>query len=97
MTDEPHYRELLRIALQAAVPLHTQTLIDLPFGVLQRITTECAQIVASKGDVLMYGGRGCAEAFNALARGIAALSFQPGGVTFLGDHWEHEHPDVVTH
>jgi hypothetical protein len=29
-----------------------------------------------------------AKAFNALARGIAALSFAPGGVTTFGMHFE---------
>jgi hypothetical protein len=31
---------------------------------------------------------GSAEMFNELARGIAALSFCPGGVDFAGGHWE---------
>lgn len=30
---------------------------------------------------------GTAAAFNALARGLAALAWQPGGVTFMGAHW----------
>lgn len=29
-----------------------------------------------------------AAAFNALAEGLAIMSFCPGGVTFLGNHWE---------
>lgn len=30
---------------------------------------------------------GSAAAFNALARGLAAAAWQPGGITFLGAHW----------
>jgi hypothetical protein len=49
-------------------------------------------------DTLLYGrgdGRpstkadhaASAKSLNALARGLAVLSFQPGGVTFAGRHW----------
>jgi hypothetical protein len=41
----------------------------------------------------LYGGKHCAEAFNALARGLAALAYQPGGVKYAGLHWcVEEHP-----
>lgn len=50
--------------------------------------TICADIVAAKGDVLQFGGKGCAEAFNALAEGLALLSFSPGGVTFWENHFD---------
>jgi ribosome modulation factor len=51
----------------------------------------CAQVVASKGDVILYRSkkRGeTAEAFNALAEGIALLSFAPGGVHAFGLDFE---------
>lgn len=50
-----------------------------------------AQLLAEKGDVLMYGGgrRGeAAEAFNHLAHALAVMSFLPGGVRFAGTCWE---------
>ena len=49
------------------------------------------QLIAEKGDVLMFGGGKKGEAahlFNELARGLAVLSFVPGGVKFAGMKWE---------
>lgn len=43
--------------------------------------------IVERGDVLMYGGKGCAEAFGALCRGLAVLAHEPGGVAFAGLHW----------
>lgn len=63
---------------------------DLTAEQRRTIAAECAQIVGEKGDVLQFGGEGCAEAFNALAKGLALLSFSPGGVRFLGRHWRHK-------
>jgi hypothetical protein len=83
--------EHLAIALAAAVPLWIMEMRAMPAAL--RITTAqgLAQIVAEKSDVLMFGGgeKGeVREIFNALARGLAALSFQPGGVRFGSMHWE---------
>jgi hypothetical protein len=45
--------------------------------------------VASRGDALLFGGKRGepAKVFNALAKGLAALAYCPGGVTFAGRHW----------
>lgn len=48
----------------------------------------CAQVIAEKGDVLQFGGKGCKDAFNALAEGLACAAFSPGGVRFGGSRWE---------
>ena len=85
--------DLLRISLSAAVPLHAAELKRLPWSDVAHIAGECSQTIAEKGDVLQFGGKGGAAAFNALARGLAALSFAPGGVNFLGDHYEDRHPE----
>ena len=48
------------------------------------------------GDVLQLGGARegkAAEAFNALARALAILSFLPDGVKFSGVHIKNVHPD----
>jgi hypothetical protein len=85
-------REVLRIALSAAVPLHVMELQRLSWAEVSASAKACGDIIAEKGDVLQFRGkkRGeSAKAFNALARGLAALSFAPGGVTFLGDHYEN--------
>lgn len=50
-----------------------------------------AQLLGEKGDVLLYGGRGCAGAFAALARALACLAWTPGGVTVAGMHFCADH------
>lgn len=90
-------RTRLRITLQAAVPLWQLRLRERPLAVLLAKGPDLAQVIAEKGDVILYKGgkRGeSAAAFNALAEGIATLSFMPGGVTFLDDHWHAVHPDA---
>jgi len=51
---------------------------------------EIGQTIAAKGDVLLFGGGRNGEArdlLNQLAKGIAILSFAPGGVRIFGQHW----------
>jgi hypothetical protein len=48
----------------------------------------CAQVVAEKGDVLQFKGKGSAEAFNRLAEGIAVMTLLMGKVDVLGCHFE---------
>lgn len=83
--------ELLVTSLLAAVPLHYQEL-GLPDR-LPEYVSECgkmAELLATKGDILQFGGgkKGeAAEVFNALARGLAILSALPGGVDVFGFKW----------
>jgi len=84
-------RDLLRIALAAAVPLWIAELRLCSVKHRMERALVCGQHVAEHGDVVQFhGGKkgASAEAFNRLAEGLACLAFQPGGVTFLGDHWE---------
>lgn len=86
--------DMLRSVLGCAVPLWVMDLKKLPWPEIEKIAKESAQIVAEKGDVLQFKSKKKGEtaaAFNALAKGLAALSFCPGGVTFLGDHYESKH------
>jgi hypothetical protein len=88
---------LLRMAISAAVYLWANKLRSVPLETLLKRASELSQIVAEKGDVLQFrGGRKgeTAHAFNALAEGLAIMSFMPGGVTFLGDHYKNTHPDT---
>ena len=70
-------RTLLRIALQAAVPICKAQLRDASPKTLEFIAHESGRILGEKGDALQFGGtsapsrRATAEAFDALARGIA--------------------------
>jgi hypothetical protein len=82
---------LLGTALAAAVPLWIVQLKDVPFEERQRRASECADVVAFRGDIILFKGaqKGeTARAFNALAEGIAHLSFAPGGVKTFGQHFE---------
>jgi hypothetical protein len=82
--------------LRLAVPFHiaeirTWNLTDNQFH--SRLST-AATAVGTYGDVLLYGAksgksrRRIAEAFNALALGIAASAMVPGGIHYGGVHWE---------
>jgi hypothetical protein len=81
----------LRIALSAAVPLNIEALRQRPPAARTRTrlawAPEAADIIGSQGDALQFTtktpGR-TANAFNALARGLAALAWQPGGVHVFG-------------
>ena len=84
-------RELLTMALEAAVPLYIAQLQRLTIDEIVAIAREAGPLLAEKGDRLLFRGakRGeTAAVFNATARGIAALAFAPGGVTVFGRHWE---------
>lgn len=84
---------LLRISLQAAVPLWILRLREQPIEDVVARAHELADVIASKGDVIQFKSRVKGEtshAFNALAEGLACCAFAPGGVTFLGDHWEEK-------
>lgn len=81
-------RDVLRTTLQLAIPLWMERVQGWEESHRLARAAACAQVVAEKGDVLQFGGKGCREAFNALAEGLACAAFQPGGVEFLGDRWE---------
>lgn len=52
---------------------------------------EAGQYIAEHGDVILFKGKTKGETAKAvaqLARGLAVLAYQPGGVTFMGEHWE---------
>lgn len=84
MTDH----DVLLITLDAAVPLHILEMRDLTPHQRAAIARSAVDAIAHKGDALQYGGkRGeAANAFNALARGLAAAAYQPGGIDFAGRH-----------
>jgi hypothetical protein len=85
---------LIEITLSAAVPLWIEELKRKPIRHVLARAQACAQVVAEKGDVLQFRGkRGeSAAAFNGLAEGLACLAFAPGGVRFMGMHFEAVHP-----
>ena len=95
---------LLAISLSAAVPLRIMEYerrggpVEADFA----RAGEVSQLLAEKGDVLMYGYKdkrtpkgepSVAHIFNALADAIAVLAFYPGGVRTFGMHFEGKLPD----
>ena len=86
----------LTIALEAAVPLQYAEL-GLPGSFAQFVPElgKMADLISTKGDVMLFGGgkKGeAAAAFNAVARGIAILSALPGGVELFGWKWINGQP-----
>lgn len=59
---------------------------------IQTMASAAADEIARSSD-LEFGGKHCRSQFVALARGLAALSFAPGGVHFCGVHWCARHPE----
>lgn len=95
--DDTRWTALL-ITLDCAVAVRIGDLAAMDPADRARTITSWARTgaaaIAAHGDVLQYGGdktaKGRAQVagtFNALARGLAALAYAPGGVTFAGRHW----------
>jgi hypothetical protein len=85
--------DLLMMSLAPAVLIATDHLSQMAYADVLEIARRSADVVAEHGDDLQFGGRHCQEAFAALAQGIAACSFAPGGVTFRGERWQASHPE----
>jgi len=84
---------MLALMLEAAVPLQFIEL-GLPGALDQRLAEigDINQIIAEKSEALMAqsGTKGeVADAFNAIAKGIAVLSCTPGGVDLFERRWEN--------
>lgn len=100
MNDLDFRSELLRSTLSVAVPLEIERLRGRSPDELCEMARECAQTIASKGDVIQFRSarRGeTAAAFADLARGLAAMCLvRPEGVRFLGVQWtDPRHADKV--
>ena len=88
---------LLKLSLEAAVPLWIDKLQKQPWSTVMARKDEAAQIIAEKGDIILYRSKKVGEtakAFNSLAEGVAILAFAPGGVKVFGLHFEAKHPET---
>lgn len=84
---------LLALSLDAAVPLWVYRYKKLggPCSVDYERVREFSDVLASRGDVLQFGGGKKGEVaglFNQLAEALAVMSFLPGGVEIFGRRWE---------
>ncbi|WP_289009110.1 hypothetical protein [uncultured Thermomonospora sp.] len=88
-------RDNLHDWLEMVVPLRMVELRDRSAEELAALGRAQTAVIASRGDVLQFGGRGAAQAAAALATGLAALALtSEGGVTFGPLHWcSTEHAD----
>lgn len=93
---------LLRDTLQVAVPLWQMEFQDCPWSELQQKIREAQEILAENAEYLLFYSKKekdkgkAAAAFNAVAKGIAILSFVPGGVELFGQRWIGELKSQVT-
>jgi len=86
--------ENLSAMLEVAVPLWAVELKNQPWDYILSRARECSQVIAEKGDIILFKSKKkgeSADAFNRLAEGVACLSFIPGGVTVFGTHYENEY------
>lgn len=86
--------EMIAGLMATAVLIEADNLSRRPWADVARFASEAASVIGSHGDDLQFGGKHCGEAFAALARGLAATSFAPGGVDLFGAHWCNRHPEV---
>lgn len=89
--------ELILAGLNEAVPRHVAEMKRQRLPHLLARAPDIARYIALYGDKLMFKCKPgeITHAFNLLAEGIAIASFAKGGVTFMGEHWENDHPDAV--
>lgn len=68
-----------------------------PWTTLQKRTRHCQDVFEQSSEYILFRSKSPGEsaaAFNALAEGVAILSFMPRGVTVFGLHFESQHPDL---
>lgn len=96
LTDTAGGQDALAGALAKAVPAQIAILADLPKLTLAvlRGQTEAALAEADALDLAANGDASweTLATFMALVRSIALDAYRPGGVTYLGMHWEATRP-----
>lgn len=84
---------LMRLHVETCVPLRIYDYLRYPGGIDEQRFAYARNVlawdIAEQGDALLYRVKGkSAEMANKLVEGLAILSFCPGGVTFLGLHFD---------
>jgi hypothetical protein len=78
-------------SLEVAVPLRVREMRCLCFERRAARAAEAASVIAEHGDDSLFRSKAkgaTRRAFVALASAIALGAQQPGGITFVGRHWE---------
>ena len=79
----------MQTMLDAAVPLWIMEMRETDMETVKTIAAEAGEVLGKDAEYLMHKKEGkTASAFNATAKGIAVLSFMPGGVKAFERHWE---------
>jgi hypothetical protein len=96
-------RELLTCTLAAAVPLRLAELDSLAgetrTDVIRAWREDALEQILAHGDIILYPAKKRGEtaaAFNTLARGLAVMALNPGGVAFIGQVWCAAHSPFGT-
>lgn len=83
--------DLLMLSLEVAVPLAIDEVRTWTPEERVAYCRQHADVIASRGDDLMFGSKKKGETGKllvVLARCLACLAFSPGGVEFAGMRWE---------
>lgn len=89
--DVPPGSDLMVATLELAVPLWIMRVREWTEERRMERARIIGYILAEHGDDILFQGpkKGdTTRAFNAMAEGVAIAAFSPGGVTFMGHHWE---------
>ena len=91
--------DLLAATLTLAVPIEVARQQHLPWAEVEALAHEAGDLICGPaGADLLFKSKkpgDTAKAFAALARGLAALSFCPGGVRFFGLTFENKHSELA--
>jgi len=97
MNDSAH----LLAALRTAVALEIPQLAGLDAADRIDLARAGAETLQEGADAMLFGSAHKAQKrlgaahFAALARALAAMAYQPGGVTFAGVHWCTDHQECL--
>lgn len=75
-------------ALKTLVMIHQTDLAKLTPKDRRKKVLGLSELLSSQGEALVVGDIGCGSMLDKAALGIAALSFEVGGIDLFGVHWE---------
>lgn len=85
--------------LELAVTIEIDHLKQIPWAQVVKLGRAQADVIASKGDMILYRSKKqgeTAKAFASLAKAVAVVTFLPGGVKVFGLTFKAEHPGATS-